>query len=70
MNNVTLSVPDMKCGGCANAVRSALSKLDSVSQADVSLEAKTVAVELEDSVSVETLIDAIAAAGYRASLLD
>ncbi len=70
MKNVTFSVPDMKCGGCASAVRSALSKLDSVKRADVSLESKTVAVELEDSGSVEALIEAIAAAGYRASFLE
>ncbi len=70
MKNVTLSVPDMKCGGCANAVRSALSRLDSVSQAEVSLESKTVSVDLDDGSPVETLIDAIAAAGYRASLID
>jgi copper chaperone CopZ len=70
MQNVRLSVPDMKCDGCANAIQSALSNLVSVGQADISLEAKTVAVELEDGGLVEALIEAIAAAGYRATPLD
>jgi copper chaperone CopZ len=70
MQNVRLSVPDMKCDSCANAIQSALSNLVSVGQTDISLEAKTVAVELEDGGLVEALIEAIAAAGYRATPLD
>jgi copper chaperone CopZ len=70
MKSVTLSVPDMKCGGCARAVGSALSKLDSVKRADVSLESKTVSVDFDDGSPLQALIDAIAAAGYRASLID
>ena len=67
MTSITLSVPDMRCDGCASAVESALSKLDLVKQADVSLDSKTVTVELDADGPVETLIAAIAAAGYEAS---
>jgi len=67
MTSITLSVPDMKCGGCASAVEAALSKLDSVKRADVSLDAKTVTVDVDDGGTVEPLIEAIATAGYSAS---
>lgn len=67
MTSITLSVPDMSCDGCAKAVESALSKLDAVKQADVSLDSKTVTVELDSDGPTETLIAAIAAAGYSAS---
>lgn len=68
MTSIKLSVPDMTCGGCAKAVESALSKLDVVKRADVSLDSKTVTVELdEDSGPVDKLVAAIAAAGYSAS---
>lgn len=67
MASITLSVPDMMCDGCAKAVESALAKLDSVKGADVSLDSKTVTVDLDDGGPVETLVAAIAAAGYSAS---
>ena len=70
MPNVRLSVPDMKCNGCANAVRSALSEVDAVKAAEISLEEKTVTVELEDGGAIEALVEAIASAGYRATLLE
>lgn len=67
MMSITLSVPDMKCDGCASAVESALTKLDLVKRADVSLDSKTVTVDLDDGGTIEPLIGAIAAAGYSAS---
>jgi len=67
MTSITLSVPDMKCDGCAEAVESALTKLDLVKRADVSLDTKTVTVELNTDGPVETLVAAIVAAGYSAS---
>lgn len=69
MTSITLSVPEMKCDGCAKAVEIALTKLDLVQQADVSLDSKTVTVDLDTDGPVETLIAAIAAAGYKASPL-
>jgi copper chaperone CopZ len=70
MINVQLSVPDMKCDGCVEAVQSALAVLATVQRADVSLAAKIVDVDLEDDGSTDELIEAIASAGYKAALTD
>jgi copper chaperone CopZ len=70
MATVKLSVADMACDGCVSAVRSALSEVDGVTRADVSLEAKTAEVDLEDGGSVERLIEAVSAAGYKAAVAD
>jgi Cu+-exporting ATPase len=67
MTSITLSIPDMKCDGCAKAVESALAKLDWVKRADVSLDSKTVTVELDAGGPEEMLVEAIKAAGYSAS---
>lgn len=68
MENVTLNVTDMKCEGCANAVKSALSSVRGVRRADVSLEEKRARVVLEEEASADDLLAAVRAAGYSASL--
>lgn len=70
MKTVTLSVPDMGCGACVDKVRSALSNLDGVASAEVSLEEKQAIVEAEDSVSGDDLAAAVEAAGYGATVMD
>jgi copper chaperone CopZ len=62
--NVVLSVPGMKCGGCVNNVEKALNGLAGVSKADVDLDSKTATVEAD--VPVSELVAAIRAAGYEA----
>jgi copper chaperone CopZ len=69
MKNVILSVPDMNCGGCADKVKSALSSINVVSNVDVSLDEKTVIVELTDDVTLDAIISVVAAAGYKATLI-
>jgi copper chaperone CopZ len=69
MKHVILSVPDMSCGGCADTVRTALESLEVVKSADVSLEEKTVAVELTDDVTLDAIIGVVTAAGYKATLI-
>jgi copper chaperone CopZ len=70
MKSVTLSVPDMGCGGCVDKVKKALLDIDGVAIAEVSLEEKHAVVEAEDGVSVEELATAVEAAGYGATVLD
>ena len=69
MKNVILSVPEMSCGGCADKVRSALNSLTVISNVDVSLEDKTVSIELIDDVTLDAIISVVAAAGYKATLI-
>jgi len=69
MKNVILSVPDMKCDGCADKVKSALSSISVVSNVDVLLEEKKVTIELTDDVTLDAIISVVAAAGYKATLI-
>ena len=68
MKNTVLKVSDMSCGGCVNAVRSALTGVEGVQEADVSLEERTARVISNDTVSVDDLVAAVSAAGYSASI--
>lgn len=68
MKNVTMNVTDMKCDGCATAVKSGLSRVRGVHRADVSLEQKQARVVLEDEATAENLVTAVREAGYSASL--
>lgn len=69
MKSVTLSVPDMGCGGCVDKVKKALLDIEGVAIAEVSLEEKHAVVEAEDSVSADDLAAAVEAAGYGASVV-
>jgi copper chaperone CopZ len=59
-----LSVPDMTCGHCKAAVEKALLDVEGVQQAAVDLDVKTVAIEHQASLTLETLRNAVQVAGY------
>lgn len=67
MKQVTLDVPEMKCGGCANAVRSALGTLEEVRRVDVSLDEGRVEVVGDDGLDPDELVAATEEAGYGAT---
>ena len=68
MKEFVFEVSDMSCGGCVNAVKSALTRVEGVQEAEVSLEDKTARVVSEDAVSAGQLVAAVEAAGYSASV--
>ncbi len=68
MKTTVLKVSDMSCGGCVNAVKAALTGVQGVQEADVTLEDKTARVASEESVSADALVAAVSAAGYSASV--
>ena len=68
IKTLTLKVSGMTCNGCANAVQAALTRIEGVRRADVSLEQKRARLVLEDTGSVDDLVSAVRAAGYDASL--
>ncbi len=70
MKTITLNVTGMSCEGCANTVKSALSQLTGVHNAEVSLADKTAVVEAEDNVDATDLVGAVEAAGYQAAVAD
>lgn len=67
MKNVTLDVEGMGCEGCASTVESALSGVEGVRRADVSLDEKEARVTAEDEVTAEDLVAVVEEAGYGAA---
>lgn len=66
--NITLSVPGMKCGGCVASVEKALMNHAGVRKVDVDLDSKTARIEAD--VPPSDLVAAVKAAGYEAEAVD
>jgi Cu+-exporting ATPase len=64
VNSIKLTVSDMSCDGCVNAVRSALSRVAGVQEVSVSLDDLTAHVVYSGDVSVADLSSAVRDAGY------
>ncbi|WNC92425.1 heavy-metal-associated domain-containing protein [Paraburkholderia sp. FT54] len=60
------AIPDMSCGGCANAITRAVTSLDPAAKLEVDVPAKI--VKLTSTLAPEQLIQAIEAAGFHPSL--
>lgn len=66
---VTLSVPGMTCAACPITVKKALSRVDGVSQLDVSYEKREAVVSFDDAkANVQKLTKATENAGYPSSV--
>jgi mercuric ion binding protein len=66
---VTLAVPGMTCAACPITVKKALSKVEGVSQVDVSFEKREAVVTFDDAKSsVQKLTRATEDAGYPSSV--
>jgi len=63
--NITLSVPDISCGHCKSSIEGAVTPLEGVSNAEVTIDAHTVDVTFDESaVSIDAIIAAIEEQGY------
>jgi len=59
------NVPDVSCGHCKSAIETALRPLNGVQEADVDIDAKSVAVAYDDAViDRAAVVRAIESAGY------
>lgn len=65
MNATILTVEGMVCGGCANAVKTALGSLEGVTNVAVDLAAKRVAVDHDDRATRDQLAVALQRAGFQ-----
>ena len=66
MENITLDVKGMTCGGCANSVKRVVGAMNGVSQVDVMLETGKVSIGYDAAqVKPEQLKTAIQDAGYQ-----
>lgn len=63
---VVISVPGMMCKNCAKHVNDALVSLDGVKKVAVSLDDKKVTVTIKEGTDKNSLISALASAGYKA----
>lgn len=61
-----LEIPDMSCGGCANAITRAVTSLDPAATLDVDVPVKLVTVT--SALPGARIIEAIEAAGFHPSL--
>ncbi len=69
IQTVTLAVPGMTCAACPITVKKALSKVEGVSQVDVSFEKREAVVTFDDAkTSVQKLIETTSNAGYPSSV--
>jgi copper chaperone len=59
-------IPDMSCGGCANAITRAVARLDPAAKLDVDVAAKIVTVD--STLPAQQIIETIEAAGFHPSL--
>ncbi len=66
MENVTLHITGMACGGCANTVASALKALDGVTEVQVSLVEAKAEIRFDPArVQLEQMKVAVEGAGYQ-----
>ena len=63
---IDLKISGMHCMHCVSSVKSALSEIDGVLEAEVSLEKGTATVKCNDSVSKDELINAVLDIGFEA----
>ena len=69
MQTVTLAVPGMTCAACPITVKKALSKVEGVSQVDVSFDKREAVVTFDDAkTSSQKLTEATTNAGYPSSV--
>ncbi|RKF38338.1 heavy-metal-associated domain-containing protein [Paraburkholderia fungorum] len=61
-----LEIPDMSCGGCANAIARAVTGLDPAAKLDVDVAVKI--VKVASTLPPQSVIEAIEAAGFHPSL--
>ena len=64
MSQITLSVPDISCEHCKSSIEGAVGALDSVSGVDVSIDARTVAIDFIDATDLVSVTTAIEEQGY------
>ena len=65
MTQKTLSVPDISCGHCKSSIEGAVSPLDGVSKAEVSIDDRNVDIEYDPSkIELSNIVDAISDQGY------
>ena len=61
--SIKFKIPKMKCMGCVNAIKQALSSIEEIEKSEVDLETKTVEI-FPSSIDIEKVKNTLANAGY------
>jgi len=70
MKRITLTINGMKCQGCVNSVKETLSGINGLKSVNVDLNNKKAAIECDDSIKPEVLIEQInSKTNFKASLI-
>lgn len=64
MTTVTLNVPDISCGHCKMSIEGAVSELAGVERVEVTIDARTVDIDHDDTVDMAAIVGAIEGQGY------
>ena len=67
MAKETLSIPNISCGHCVNAIKTELSEMKGVKSVEGSPEAKTVDVEWEEPASADKIKNTLKEINYPAA---
>jgi copper chaperone CopZ len=67
MTKETLSIPNISCGHCVNAIKNELGEIQGVKSVEGSPEAKTVDIEWEDPASLDKIKDILKEINYPAA---
>ena len=59
-----IQVSNIKCGGCANSITNALSKIQGISDIEVNVEYGTISVRLDSENLIEKVQDKLESMGY------
>ncbi|PRH02295.1 copper-translocating P-type ATPase [Burkholderia multivorans] len=70
LHTIELGVDGMHCGGCTGRVQRALAGVPGVVDATVDLERQAATITARETVEPARLVDAVGAAGYRATVRD
>lgn len=66
MEKIELKVEGMMCEGCVRRINNILSNIKSINKYHISLEKKTVILELEEDYALKDIIDKINDLGFKA----
>lgn len=62
--NSTVTIQNLKCGGCAKTVTNKLTELEGVTNVNVVVETSEVAFEIEKEEDMQQVVDRLAEIGY------
>lgn len=68
MKNIHINITGMGCAACVKKCTDALQAVPGITEVSVDLKGKCADVSCQDDISSQTLLAAISAAGFKASL--